>query len=68
MRNFLLFHSPMPYLNLKPDFITVQSNPTRVQLFVIILYCEVISCWSQRARDVSAVLNEVDYFILAVDT
>ena len=61
-----LFHSPMPYLNLRPDFITflLHNDLTRLQLFVIILNCVKISDRSQQAQDVNAVLFKVIRFDL----
>ena len=39
MRIFLQFYSPIPYFNLRPDFITVvlHNNLARLQLIVMIL-------------------------------
>ena len=58
LRTFLYFHSPMPHINLRPDFIPMhlQNNLTRLQLFVVILNCVRISDRSQQAQDVNAVL------------
>ena len=56
MYTFLEFHSPIPYFNLRPDFIIVllQNNLTTLQLFMIILNCVGISDPSQHAPDVNA--------------
>ena len=58
MRPLLYFHSPTPYFNLRPDFITVplHNNLTRLQLLVIILNCVKISDRPQQAQEVNAVL------------
>ena len=67
MSAILYFHSPLPYFNLRPDFITVllHNNPTTLQLFVIILDCVRISSdRPQQAKDVNAVLFNMNYVAL----
>ena len=66
--HFFQFHSPMPYFDLRPDFITVilQNILTTLQLFVIILNCVGISDRSQYAQDANAVLSDMK-FVLVVN-
>ena len=53
---------PMPYFNLRPDFVTVflHNNLVRLQLFVIILNCVRILDRPKQAQDVHAVLFKVN--------
>ena len=48
----------MPYINLRPDFITVllQNNLAGLQLLIIILNCVGTSYRSQQAGDANAIL------------
>ena len=62
----LKFHSPMPYFNLRPGFITVllHNKLARLQLFVIILNCVGILNRPQYAQVVNAVLFNMKLIVL----
>ena len=56
----------MPYFNLRPDITTVvlHNDPTKLQLFVIILNCVEISNRPQHAQDLNAVLFNMQLITL----